>query len=92
MELLQQLLSSFLTEQQKQYITPILKLLSDNSFDIKKTLRNLKPEAVAPVIEQFFKMQNKSRTTNVRQSFGTAPISQIADKDIIYVLNRYLGE
>lgn len=92
MEFLQQLLSALLNNEQTEKLAPLLKYLSDNSFDFKKILHNLKPETLAPLFKAFSDMQNKSRTQSVRQNYGTAPISKIADKDIIYVLNRHLGD
>lgn len=73
-------------------LSPILELLKDNSFDIKATLKNLSPEKIAPIIKTFMNEQSKSpRETYRGQGYGIAPIAKIADKDVVYTLNKYLG-
>ncbi|MBQ9735003.1 MAG: hypothetical protein IJV95_03990 [Clostridia bacterium] len=75
-------------------LAPILNALKENSFDIKKTLSSINPEILAPLIKQFFEnAQNNNPTDTVGQFYyGLEPIKNVADKDIVYTLNKYLGE
>lgn len=90
MEILQILLKFFTEEGGGGALSPIIKLLKDNSFDVKKTVSNLNVETVAPIIKEFlFSSASKNAVPN---GVGVAPISNVADKDIVYTLNKYLGE
>lgn len=90
MEILQ-LLTSFLNNNQNlKVIAPIVEILRANNFDIKKALSSLTPEMIKPIVEQFSMMQNNKNSFS-EQSNGLTPISNIADKDIVYCLNRYLS-
>ena len=68
----------------------VIDLVQNNSFDIKKALSSLSPETLAPIVKQFMKMnENKNPTEHVGQGEGLKPIANIADKNIVYTLNRY---
>jgi len=71
---------------------PIIELLRQNSFDIKKVLASLNPEMLKPIIEEFMKNINNRPAQSAERTDGLKPISNIADKDIIYVLNKYLSQ
>jgi hypothetical protein len=90
MELLQ-FLSSFLSKNSNlKCLAPILEYLSNNSFDLKKALANLSPQALAPVIESLsWLFKNQNPTSSNFKEVGLKPITAIADKDISYCLNRY---
>lgn len=90
MELLQ-LLVSFLTEQFKgQKIGTLIKLFADNSFSLKETLKNLKPETLGPIVKDLFSKTNTRAEESARAN-GLSPISNFADKEIIYSLNKYFA-
>ena len=91
MEILQFLLSFFLNNFKGGSLSPIFNLLKENSFDIKKLVQNLNPEVLAPIIKSFMELNKneKSPTEFVGQGEGLKPIATIADKDIVYTLNRY---
>lgn len=90
MEILQFLLSFFLSEYGGGKFAPVFELLKENSFDIGKTLKSLDPKTVAPIVKDIFSSaQNKSPTVHVG-SFGLSPVKNIADKEIVYTLNKYL--
>lgn len=73
-------------------LLPVINLLRENSFDLKKTVQNLTPEKIAPIIEKFSeRTANSAATTFHEKSDGLAPIATVADKEIIYTLNRYLS-
>ncbi len=94
MEILQNLLSFFINEYDGGKFKPIFELLKNNSFDIKKALSHLNLDALAPLIQEFFKHSNTDNknqpfTPQFTQGFGLNPIAKIADKDIVYTLNQY---
>ncbi len=97
MEILKLLLSFFIKEKNLQPFEPILKLLSANSFDLKKTLSGLNLDAIAPLIRAFMERaenneQNKTPTeTSVEVSVNLNPIANLADKEIVYALNKYFA-
>ena len=92
MEILQFLTQLFTKEQNSKILTPIFELLKQNSFDLKRVLSNLDPQVLRPIIQEFMANMNNRPTSNVGRNNELSPISNIADKDIIFCLNRYLGQ
>lgn len=90
MELLQFLLSFLLGDGGKKF-SPLLERFMKNGFNIKDLLSSLSLDTLAPIIQAFMGMQNKSPTQNVGQYFGLNPIANIADKEIVYTLNKYFS-
>ena len=80
MDLLQ-LIVSFLSERLKD--NPVFSSLSQN-VDLHNILSNMDFEKLLPLLGQII----NSRPTLERE-FETKPIINIADKDIVYSLNRY---
>ena len=80
MELLQ-LIISFLSEKFKD--NPVFNSLGQN-FDFQNLLSNIDFEKLLP-----FLMQIINSRPNYEREFETKPIINIADKDIVYSLNRY---
>lgn len=72
-------------------LVPIINLLRENSFDLKKTVQTLTPEKLAPIIESFSENAAKSAANTNTHANGLSPIADVADKEIIYNLNRYLS-
>ena len=72
-------------------LVPIINLLRENSFDLKRTAQTLTPEKLAPIIESFSINAAKSAAKTNTHANGLAPIANVADKEIIYTLNRYLS-
>ena len=93
MEILQFILDFLAKQGGESTLSRIIKLLKDNSFDLKKVLRELKPETVAPIIKQFLNSAPAAKVSAsaTQKSYGIAPIARVADKDIVYTLNKYLG-
>ena len=91
MELLQFISSLFSDDKIIKSISPIIELLRQNSFDIKKVLASIDPEMLKPIIEEFIKNINIRPAQSAERIDGLKPISNIADKDIIFVLNKYLS-
>ena len=92
MEILQFLTQFLANEQNSKILMPIFELLKQNSFDLRKVLSNLNPQVLAPIIKEFMANMNNRPTDNVGRNNGLVPISNIADKDIIFSLNKYLGQ
>ena len=92
MEILQFLAQLLTNEQNSKLLAPIFELLKQNSFDIKKVLSNINPQVLAPIIKEFMSNMNNRPTDTVGRNNGLIPISNIADKDIIFCLNKYLGQ
>ncbi len=91
MEILQFLLSSFLEQKNLKKFLPIFELLKENSFDIKTTVKNLNVQTVAPIIKEFINFNNNDNLHKEKNEnyYGTSPIIDIADKNIIWTLNRH---
>ena len=90
MEILQFLTNFFIEQFKDSSFTPILCLLKDNCFDLRKTFANLSPQTVAPIIQAFMSMaNNKSPTETVGQSSCLKPIENIANSEIVSTLNTY---
>ncbi len=97
LEILKSLLSIFLTDDKVKTLSPIVDLLSKNSFDVHKTLKNLNLETITPLIKAFMSNigknneQNKTPTESVGEVSGLNPIANVADKNIVYTLNKYFA-
>lgn len=91
MEILQFLLS-FLSKGLGEDFSGLFNHLKNNDFNLKKVLQNIDLSVVLPLIEKFIlNGQKNTRSENFqeRNIAGLNPIAQIADKDIIYSLNKY---
>ncbi len=93
MELLQILTSFFLNGKNADAFKSVYKLFEQNSFDIKKVLSSLTPDMLAPIVKEFMSTFKNNTPTekSVGGDYRLAPIANIADKDIIYTLNRYFN-
>ena len=94
MEILQFLLSFFIKEYGHEALKPILDKLSENSFDIFKTLKSLSPETLAPLIKQFMSSSNK-KTSNENFSMEVNNFNEISgftDKELLTCLNNYFSK
>lgn len=92
MEILQFLLSFFSQELNGGKFAPLFELFRDNSFDLKKIIKNLNPEIIAPLVQEFMNFsKNNNPTATVGQTVGLSPIANIADKEIVYSLNKYFN-
>ena len=76
-----------------QALLPLVNLLRENSFDIKRVLENLTPETLAPIIKALSerKVADNTPVSFSAEPAGVTPIANVADKEIVYVLNRYLS-
>ena len=87
------LLKNLLSNESVEALVPILELLRDNGFDLKRTINNISPEKLAPVIEKLFLKNTYGGNgfTAEAKTGGVTPIAQVADSEIVYALNRYIG-
>lgn len=80
-------------------LAPVFKLLNENSFDIKKVLEKVTPEDLAKIFQGIAETTENGKTAQnaqknapfVTETNGVAPISDIADKEIVYALNKYVN-
>lgn len=92
MELLQFLLDFFIKELGGEKLAPVFNALKDGSADLSKLLNPEVISAFMPIISAFFNGQNKTPTDyTVGEDFKLSPIAQIADRDIVYTLNKYFN-
>ena len=93
MDLLQILASFLLDGKNSQAFMPIYKLFEQNSFDVRKVLSSLTPQTLAPLVKDFLSSIKKNAPTenSVGSNYHLEPIANIADKDIVYTLNRYFN-
>ncbi len=93
MNILETLLSAFLNKEDMQSLAPLIKLLSDNSFDVKKVLQNLNLSAILPILLKLFNSKHQGATVDYAvKGAGLNPITNIADKEIVYALGRYFHQ
>ena len=93
MEILQFLISLLKDNQSLQTFMPIIEQLRQNNFDLKSFLSSLNPQTIRPIIQGLMQfMQTKNPTQTVGLEYALSPISDIADRDIIYSLNKYLSQ
>lgn len=72
-------------------LQPLLNILKKNDFDVKKTVAELKSETVLPLLKEFLAAQAAPINRNFNEeSYGTQPITDVADEKIVTLLNRYL--
>ncbi len=92
MELLQNLVYFLLKEFGGEKLLPIFNTLKDNSFDISKLINAKTLSTFAPILMDLLKSQNKTPTEfTVGEDYKLSPIARIADKDVVYTLNRYFN-
>ena len=87
MEILK-MLSDMLSGNNAEPLFALLNALKNNSFNVKEALKNISPESLAPLFKSFSEAA-KSETTSPLN--GVTPIANIADREIVYALNRYLS-
>ncbi len=92
MEILRFLLS-FFGDQNNQNLSPndILEAIS-KQYPSLSFLKNLNLESILPLLEKFLSFNKNERPPQTdRRFYGLEPISSIADKNVIYVLNCYFS-
>ncbi len=93
MEILKTLLSTLLGDGKNDNLASVIKLFSDNSFDIKKVLQNLDLSAILPILLKFLSKNTPAPAKSYSvQGYGLNPITNLADKEIVYTLGRYFHE
>ncbi len=70
---------------------PLLNHLKSNGFNLNKTVSELSPDTVLPVLKAFLAASSNEASHFAHESYGTAPVSEVADKRIVNLLNDYLS-
>ena len=91
MEILQFILNFLANNLGNGQLSCIFDLLKQNDFDISKTIKNFNPDSLAPILNSFMNMQKNSHKEESYSPCGLNPIAKIADKDIVYTLNKYFS-
>ncbi len=96
MELFRVLSDFLLKAYGAEELSPIISSLEKNGFDIKKTVSDLNPNTVLPVLKNIFSSLSKDTNNDIgdyslTKCFGAAPIADFADEEIVARLNEYLG-
>ncbi len=70
----------------------VFSLLQQNSFDIKRTISSLTPKSLIAIFGELMKNAQKNPPNQpVGGNYGLSPIAEIADKDVVYTLNKYFS-
>lgn len=88
------IIKNLFSDKTAETVLPILNLLRENSFDLKKVMQNLTPEKIIPVVQAFAAAKGGENNANPpfnAQKSGVSAIANVADKEIVYCLNRYLN-
>ena len=67
-------------------------MLKENSFDLKKVIKNIKPETATPILKELFNFSGAKKPPENFRAEGLTPIMNIADEKIISTLNGYFYE
>lgn len=92
MEILQFLTSFLSNEENLNKVTNLIGAFQNGTFNIKNLLNSIDIKTILPFISEFLSFSaQKNPTKFVGQGEGLAPLANIADKEIIYTLNKYLS-
>jgi len=90
MEILDFILKNFLSGDAQEKFAPVFKTVTENGFDLGKIIKNLDISAILPLLDGLFSAKSaappKTETAN-----PLSPVSDVADRDIIFALNRYIA-
>ena len=91
MELLQKLAYFLFNTDGGQKLLPILTNLLNGSLNIADILNNINIQTILPLLSGFFNNgQNKNPSARTDGNcYGLKPVVNLADKEIVYTLNRY---
>lgn len=89
MQLLDTVLSLLLNEENKEKIAPIIDAVLKNGFNLQSILKNIDVSTLMPLLQGLFK-QNQPSKQNYDAN-PLSPISNIADREIIFALNKYIS-
>ena len=75
-------------------LSPIFKIIADNSFDFKKIISKIDIKTLIPILKEILLQFNNISTNNTNNSsfvLKTEPIKKIADETIVETLNNYFA-
>ena len=90
MEILQFLLSFLSNNQNREVLNNLVSLFQNGSFDLNKILSSITPEMLEPLIKSFMNNEKSPHPNDFGRGVGLEPIINIADKDIVYSLNKIM--
>ncbi|PWM70153.1 MAG: hypothetical protein DBX59_11470 [Bacillota bacterium] len=96
MELLQTILNMILPNGRAQQLEPLLQYAMQNNFSLPDMLKNIDITALAPLLGGLFSSGANAQPSApaaepLHSASPLAPVAAVADKDIVYCLNRYLS-
>lgn len=91
MEFLELLLKNFTDENTASALSSLLKTVSENGFDLNKIMKTADISALLPLLGGLFSGGNAAEKPKAEEANPLAPVSSVADRDIVFALNRYLA-
>lgn len=88
MEILKAILDIFL-DGKSDGISAFLSKLSENSFDLGKTLSSFDLKSVLPIIEGFMGFGKGGESADIIKPDAFSPIKKVADLTVVATLNSY---
>ena len=91
MELLQKLAYFLFNTDGGQKLLPLLSSIMNGSVSLTDLIKNINIQTLLPLLNGFFNNgQNKTPPAKADGScYGLKPVVNLADKEIVYTLNRY---
>ncbi len=89
MQFLNTILSLLLNEENKEKLAPIIDVVLKNGFDLPSILKNIDVSTLMPLLQSLFEEKQPSKPHT--QANPLSPISDVADKEIIFALNKYIS-
>lgn len=88
-----QFILNFLTGGSRAVQRALHSLLEQNNFNLQEVIKNLDFEKLAPILSAFSgEKEAGSFDFSKEPTYPLAPIAAVADRDIVYALNRYLAD
>lgn len=97
-------LTEFLTEEYGgKALSSVMKILSDNDYDVKRALNFMRPETLLPLLKEFIKtpafgaavasaFKQKESPQKSELNLKLSPVENFANAKILNSLNAYLGD
>ena len=91
MELLQKLAYFLFNTDGGQKLLPLLSSIMNGSVSLTDLIKNINIQTLLPLLNGFFNNgQNKNPPAKADGNcYGLKPVVNLADKEIVYTLNRY---
>lgn len=90
MDIPEYIFNNFINGDLKEKIAPVMDAISKNGFNLEKILQSVDITTLLPLLGSLFGGATKSAPA-AADANPLTPISGIADRDIVFALNRYLS-